>query len=162
MLSPDVTSSTKHLFGHVAIALRHGNASLRLRPCPAPPELDGLCFTAVVFLLFYFIFLLIFVHLLVPCLFVFWFHIIRIQSKTNKKTTAYLICKIIFFFFWFLFTCFFVCPSFGFIFSQSSEFNQKQKIKKNPAYLICFCFLFVPYLFLFWCYLIRIQSKTKN
>ena len=96
-----------------------------------PPELDGLCFAAVVFLLFYFIFLLILFtcFLLVPCLFVFWFHIIRIQSKTNKKITAYPICKIILFFFWFLFTCFFVCPSFGFIFSQSSEFNQKQKIK---------------------------------
>ena len=32
-----------------------------------PPELDGFCFTAVVFLLFYFIFLLIFVHLFFAC-----------------------------------------------------------------------------------------------
>ena len=32
-----------------------------------PPELDGLCFTVVVFLLFYFIFLLIFVHLFFAC-----------------------------------------------------------------------------------------------
>ena len=81
-----------------------------------PPELDGLCFTAVVFLLFYFIFLLIFVHLFFACpLFVCLlvsYHQNSIK-KNNKKTTAYLICKIILFFFWFLFTCFFVCPSFG-------------------------------------------------
>ena len=102
-----------------------------------PPELDGLCFTAVVFLLFYFIFLLIFVHLFFACpLFVCLLVSYHQNSIKNKqKTTAYLICKIILFFFWFLFTCFFVCPSFGFIFSQSSEFNQKQKIKKKTQHI---------------------------
>ena len=34
LVEDDATSSTKHLFGHVAIALQHGNASLWLRPCP--------------------------------------------------------------------------------------------------------------------------------
>ena len=54
-----------------------------------PPELDGLCLTAVVFLLFYFIFLLIFVHLFFACplfvpLLVLSFHNHQ-NSIKNKK-----------------------------------------------------------------------------
>ena len=132
MLSPDATSSTKHLFGHVTIALQHGNASLWLRPCPLNWMVFN-CFTAVVFLLFYFIFLLIFVHLFFACpLFVCLlvsYHQNSIK-KNNKKTTAYLICKIILFSFWFLFTCFFVCPSFGHNHDHQNSIKNK-KLKKT-------------------------------
>ena len=117
-----------------------------------PPELDGLCFTAVVFLLFYFIFLLIFVHLFFACpLFVCLlvsYHQNSIKNKQKNNSISDL--------------------QNYFVFLLVSSFHNHQnsiknkKLKKNPAYLICFCFLFVPYLFLFWCYLIRIQSKTKN
>ena len=49
-----------------------------------PPELDGLCFTAVVFLLFYFIFLLIFVHLFF-CLSLVCLSFGFISSEFNQK-----------------------------------------------------------------------------
>ena len=162
MLSPNATSSTKHLFGHVAIGLRHGNASLWLRPCPLNWMvfvLLLLCFCCLFYLSFDFCSLVFCLSLV--CL-SFGFISSEFNQKQTKNNNSISDLQNYFVFLLVSVHLFFCLSLFWFYLSQSSEFNQKQKIKKNPAYLICFCFLFVPYLFLFWCYLIRIQSKTKN
>ena len=70
--SPDSASSTKHLFGHVAIALWRGNASLWLHCQPTLPMV--FCSHPFFFFLFFFFILSCFVLVCCCCSFVwFWF-----------------------------------------------------------------------------------------
>ena len=127
-----------------------------------PPELDGLCLTAVVFLLFYFIFLLIFVHLFFACpLFVCLlvsYHQNSIKNKQKNNSISdlqnyfvFLVVSVHLFFclslFWFyLFT----------IIRIQSKTKNKKKTSISDLFLFFVCPLFVSLLVLSY------QNSVKN